>query len=344
MSTETRVVKEMEIIIGNNVLLTFKLINKSGAYVRLMNFGATITNIVVRDRLGKLGDVALGYSDPRDQLTDQFYLGSTIGRFANRLGKGKFRLDNKFYKLEHNDGRNSNHSGSMGYHQRFFDHEIIRNGVKLTLSDKDGNGGFPGTVKLDISYTWDNNNALNITYVAQTDKPTIANFTNHTYFDLSGKVTGILQDRLSVNAGLYLENHKDHLPTGTIAVDRQTFIDGRYLGDIIDAKMPMETGLNRYFIFLKDTSDSTPKAELYNPKSGRQMKVFTSYPGMMIYTGQYLDVPKGRDGKSYNPLSGICLECQHYPDNINHEHFPQAILRPGQTYNEFITYQFDIKP
>jgi aldose 1-epimerase len=319
----------------------FQITNSSGSYVRLSNYGATIVGIGVPDRSAHIEDVVLGYDGLQDYLNDRFYMGSTIGRFANRVGNATFSLDGVAFELEKNDGQNSNHGGWSGYHQRVFDYEIAGNSVRMTIMDEDGAGGFPGKINFGVTFTWNAKNELCISYEAETTKPTIANFTSHSYLNLSGKDSLITEHYLSVDSGLHLESDGAFLPTGKILLDKNRLISGRRLGDIIDAARPMETGLNDYFLLSKQ-NEAVPRALLYEQESGRELQIFTSYPGVMVYSGQYLSTSPGRDGYPYKPLNGICLECQHYPDSVRHGHFPKAVLRPGQHYREFIKFLFKV--
>lgn len=324
---------------GKNVYL-FRISNAAGYYVELTNYGATLVNVVVPDKLGNTGSVILGYDNLEGYVNDKFYIGSTIGRVANRIGNASFTLDGKGNQLDKNDGDNSNHGGFAGYHQRVFDFELRDDAVHMILVDEDGTGGYPGTLKLKVTFTWNDDNELYIGYEAETDKPTIANFTNHAYFNLSLTNEPITNHWLCLSAGSYLESDENYLPTGKIFIDTDDFINGRRLSELIDTNHPVETGLNRYFTLL-DPDTTKAQAELYEPISGRQLEVFTSYPGIMVYTAQYLDTDKGRD--TYKPLSAICLECQHYPDGINHEYFPSAVLKPAEQYKEFIKFRFNVK-
>jgi aldose 1-epimerase len=324
---------------GKDVYL-FRITNAAGNYLELTNYGATLVNVVVPDKLGNVGSVVIGYDNLEGYLNDKFYIGSTIGRVANRIGCASFSLDGNKYQLEKNDGENSNHGGFEGYHLRVFDFELIDDAVSMTLIDEDNAGGYPGTLKLRVTFTWNNDNELHIGYEAETDKPTIANFTNHAYFNLSGTNEPVINHTLCVSSGSYLENDENYLPTGRIFMDTDGFVNSKRLGDIIDLKRPVETGVNRYFRFL-DLNTEMPQAALYEPFTGREIQVFTSYPGIMVYTAQYLNTDKGRH--TYKPLSAVCLECQYYPDGINHEYFPSAVLRPDKQYNEFIKFRFSVK-
>lgn len=325
---------------GKDVYL-FRISNAYGHYVELTNYGATLVNVEVPDKDGKLGSVILGYDGLQGYVNDTYYIGSTIGRVANRIGNASFTIDGNECHAEKNDGENSNHGGFAGYHQRVFNFELSNDAVYMTLVDEDGTGGYPGTLNLKVTFTWNDDNELYIGYEAETDKPTIASFTNHAYFNLSDSNSLITDHRLNISSGWYLENDKNNLPTGKIFIDTDGFINGRRVGEILDTARPIESGLNRYFTFL-DQNTERAQAELYDTATGRELKVYTSYPGIMVYTAQYLNTI-GRGKHAYKPFAAVCLECQHYPDGINHQYFPSAILKPGQQYNEFIKFSFNVR-
>jgi len=321
----------------------FRITNSLGNYVELSNYGATVVSIFVPDKFGKVSNVALGYSDLQGYLSDKYYLGSTIGRYTNRIGKARFVLEGREYELEKNDGENSLHGGNNGFNRRVFDFEIKDNTVVMYLLDEGGNGGYPGTLEFEVTFTWTDKNELLIDYTAETDRPTIANFTNHTYFNFSWVKSPVTNHFLWVNSGVYLAQDDDHVPTGKMLVDNEGFLHGRLLSDVIDKSRPLETGLDRYFLLQKEKGLTAPQAALYEPKTGRQLQVFTSYPGMIVYTGQFLNTIPDKNGQFFKPLSGICLECHHFPDSVNHQQFPWAILSPEKPYKEFIKFSFDIK-
>ena len=320
-------------------LLLFTLRNNNGAYVELTNYGAAIVSVIVPDKNGKPGNVVLGFDEPEGYLDDTCYIGSTIGRFANRIANSHFTLYGKEYQLDANDNDNSNHSGSSGYNYRVFNHEIGGDTLTFKLTSADADGGFPGKLELQVVYEWTNNNQLKITYLAETDKPTIANFTNHAYFNLSGQACSMLEHRLTINADKVLEANKLYIPTGTLLEAGSKAFDGNYIGQKM--KERGISGFNDYYI-LKDSSDNLKRAAtLEHPGSGRKMNIDTTYPGLMFYTGDYLQSTQcGHAGKPYQRFDGLCLECQFYPDAPNHSNFPPATLLPGEVYRQQIIYEF----
>jgi aldose 1-epimerase len=325
---------------GDKEVCLFKLQNSSGAYVELTNYGAGIVSIVVPDKNGKLEHVVLGFNELEGYLDDKFYLGSSIGRFANRIGNAGFPLNGEQYNLEANDMGNSNHSGSSGCHAKAFDFITQGDTILFSLDLPDGEGGFPGNLKLNISYQWTEENQLKIDYQAICDKDTIANFTNHAYFNLSGEHENILAHTLSLNAGQLLEANEQYIPTGKIIDSgKWLFTKNRIADKLREAEI---SGFNQYYI-LNNTDVGTPAAVLDHNKSGRRLSVYTTYPGLMFYTGDYLtSTHRGKTAKYYQGFDGLCLECQLYPDAPNHSSFPAAVLKRGSDYAEQIIYQFSI--
>ncbi|MDB5087437.1 MAG: galactose mutarotase [Mucilaginibacter sp.] len=329
-------------IYDDKELLLFTVKNANGAFIQLTNYGATIVSVVVPGRNGELEHVIAGFDEPEGYLVDKCYIGSTIGRFANRIGNAAFKLDDKQYHLEANDNTNSNHGGNSGYNLRVFDYKIEDDKLIFTLNSPDEDGGFPGNLGLTVSYQWTENNQLKITYLAETDQPTIANFTNHAYFNLSGKGGSMLNHQLTIFADQILETDQEYIPTGkVIPADKRAF-----LGDMIGDKMKNNAGgFNHYYILNNHDDNTRLAAVLDDENSGRRLNVYTTYPGLMFYTGDFLEsIHPGHLGKPYNPLDGLCLECQHYPDAPNHGTFPSVVLKPGEQYKEEIIYEFTLIP
>jgi aldose 1-epimerase len=324
-------------------LLLFTLKNAAGAFVELTNYGATIVSVMVPNRDGELEPVVHGFDEPEGYLDDTCYIGSTIGRFANRVGNAAFELDDKRYHLEANDNANSNHGGRSGYNLRVFDYKIEDDKLLFTLHSPDGDGGFPGNLELTVTYQWTENNQLKITYLAETDQSTIANFTNHAYFNLSGTEGSVLDHRLTIYADQVLETDKEYIPTGkVIQAGKRTFF-----GDRISEKIKGNNGagFNHYYIFTNQDKNIRLAAVLDDEESGRRLNVYTTYPGLMFYSGDFLEsIHPGHLGKPYKPFEGLCLECQFYPDAPNHSSFPSAALNPGEQYIEEIIYEFTLIP
>jgi aldose 1-epimerase len=324
----------------------FRLRNSSGAYVELTNYGAAIVAIAVPDAGGTLGQVILGFNSLQGYLNDQCYIGSTIGRFANRIANSTFSINGEAFYLQANDNGNSNHGGANGFNFEVFDVDLLDDAIEFRFLSADGEGGYPGNLSLSVVYRWTEDNRLEIDYKAVCDKDTIANFTNHAYFNLSSLAMGITDHILTIPAAAILEADENYIPTGrVISGGVKAFSDDMIAGklQLIDERL---TGLNDYYII-----DGEPAAKdglrtaavLAEKKSGRQMTVYTTYPGLMLYTGDYLSSKEpGLLSKKYKPFDGLCLECQYYPDAPNHPDFPSAILPAGKPYTEKIAYQFGL--
>ncbi|TFF39324.1 aldose epimerase family protein [Mucilaginibacter psychrotolerans] len=322
---------------GKEICL-LKLQNANGAYVELTNYGARIVSVVVPDKNGKLEHVVLGFNEPEAYLNDQCYLGATIGRFANRIAGAAFTLNGEGYKLEANDGPNSNHSGPAGCDTKVFDFAVQSDSILFSLELLNGEGGFPGNMKLNITYRWTADQQLQINYSAVSDADTIANFTNHAYFNLSGERENILEHRLSLDAAKVLETNAQYIPTGRITdADKWLFSNSKIADKLLEANI---SGFNQYYISNKPAL-ATPAAVLDHYESGRRLSVYTTYPGLMFYTGDYLTgTYPGKASKPYRAFDGLCLECQFYPDAPNHPTFPTTVLKQGTRYNQQIIYQF----
>ncbi len=326
---------------GGDVML-FRLTNDSGAYVEVTNYGATLVSVVVPDKFGKQENVILGFPGLRGYISDRCYIGSTIGRFANRINQGRFEMDGIAHELERNDGSNTNHGGASGFHARVFDYNVNDEGVAFTLQSQDGDGGYPGNLELKVQYAWSSLNELSVTYSATSDKKTVANFTNHAYFNLSpGR--DIFDHRLTIEADDILETNERYIPTGRVVpagnksfkgesiYERSTVVDGRIIG------------LNTFYIFRSEKDSVAPVCILSDEHSGRKLEVFTTYPGVQLYTGDFLTSSERNNLTSFHkPFDGLCLECQYYPDSPNHAHFPSTVLKPGELYNQSIVYKFGI--
>lgn len=311
-----------------------RITNSEGAYIEITNYGATITAIVIPDRHGRLDNVVLHYNRLTDYYNDPFYMGSTVGRYANRISNAEFTLDEKTCCLDINDGRNCIHGGFSGFSKKVFEYKINKNNVLFTLISPDGDGGFPGELKLDVIYSFSDKNELVVVYNVCASKRTVVNLTNHTYFNLAANNKDILDHHLRVKAGQYLESNNEFLPTGNILPVKNTafdFNEYQLINKMISLKNDFLKGYNTYFINENDNLKTL--ATLWNKSSGRIVDVYTSMPGVLIYTGDYLAEP-------FSPFRGICLEAQYYPDGINNPHFKSSILSPYQEKTEIIGYRF----
>lgn len=329
---------------GEDVFL-YRLTNGSGAFAEFTNYGASVVTVGVPDRFGESGDVVLGFPVAEAYFLDRSYIGATIGRFANRIAGAQFELDGNVYFLEQNDEENSNHGGENGFHRRVFEGCWQEGKLSFSLFSRDGEGGYPGNVRVYVDYEWSDKNELGVTYRADSDKRTILNFTNHAYFNLSGGRSSALDHCLSVNADKLLEPGAGFLPTGKVisagkkAFSGETVRSRMYLnGDLIP-------GLNDYYILKEGSCEDglNYACTLSDCLSGRKMEVFTSYPGVLVYTGDYLGSEyAGNIGRKYRPYDGLCLECQFFPGSPGHPHFPSTVISPGETYREQILYRFSV--
>lgn len=326
---------------GQDVYL-FKMENPSGAYVELSSYGATIVSIYVPDRQSELANVVLGFPSLEGYLADDCYIGSTIGRFANRIGGAKFVLDGLTYLLDDNDRGNSNHGGINGFHTKVFDFNIEADHLIFKTLSRDGEGGYPGNLQFEVSYQWTADNELLIDYHALSDKKTIASFTSHAYFNLSGGKENILDHELSVFSDLVVDAGTDYIPIGLIVPANDLAFNQHRIKDKLCTVPGKVSGLNVCYL-LKQPYPYTLKraALLSDPKTGRVMEVLTSYPGLMVYTGDFLRSKyPGHQGNLYKPFYGLCLECQYLPDSPNHANFPSVVLLPGEKYQHSIVYKF----
>lgn len=317
---------------GVDVIL-FHLQNKNGSYAEVCNYGATLISLVVPDATGEMNNIILNYTDIEDYFTDTNYVGSTIGRFANRIANARFELDGEMYLLDKNDGENSNHGGYKGFNTRVFSHEIKDDRLILSYISQHGEGGFPGTLNFSVSYSFSDDNQLKIEYKADTDKKTVFNPTCHAYFNLSGGDDLILSHELRVLADYYLETKDDFIPTGVIKPVKDSafdFTEYQEIQSLMPLKNEVLPGYNTYFI---SNSEATMKhlASLRERNPGITIDVYSTMPGIQIYTGDYLSKP-------HRPLSGICLEAQFFPDDPNQAHFKASILNAGKTVKHSICF------
>jgi aldose 1-epimerase len=318
-----------------------KMTNKQGASISLTNYGATLVSVMMPDKNALFADVVLGFAQPEDYFDDQNYLGATIGRFANRIANGKFMLDGKTFHLHTNDGLHTNHSGAFGFSNKVFNYRTEDNKVVFTLYSHEGEGGFPGDMHCSVTYELTDNNEVLINYQARSNQKTIVSFTNHAYFNLSGKHADIFDHCLNIPSAEMLEMDKDYLPTGKIVPTQKNSFKGQQIAEVIAGNN--NKGLNNYYLLQKKTpGELVLAAELLHTASGRRLKVFTDSPGVLLYTGDFLDsLGVGHHGRPYTAFNGLCLECQHYPDAPNQLIAPAVAIEKGAVYQQKIIYQFD---
>ena len=337
---------------GQSVKL-FTLTNDSGAEVKIIEYGGIVVSLIVPDRDGNLGDVVLGFEELDSYIADTPYFGAITGRYANRIAGGRFEIDGISYELPLNNGPNSLHGGIKGFDKVTWQGEPTDagDGVALTYVSADGEEGYPGTLESKVTYTWTDRNELRIDYVASTDKPTVVNLTNHSYFNLKdGGTSPILDHELTINADSFTPIDATLIPTGAIAPVEGTPLDFREptgIGARIEddaEQLAFGSGYDHNYVLNVAPEGLTLAATLYEPDTGRVMDVLTSEPGVQFYSGNFLDGHLvGKGGIAYEHRSGLCLETQHFPNSPNQPEFPSTLLRPGDTYSTTTVYRFDAR-
>lgn len=326
----------------------FTLKNENGVVVKIMSLGATVVELHVPDKDGKLANVVLGFDTTPEYLSEKNqYFGCTTGRVANRIAKGKFTLGGKTYSLATNNGPNHLHGGAKrSLDKVLWKGERTDKGVRFTYTSPDGEEGYPGKLDLAVTYSLSDKNELRIDYAATTDKATPVNLTNHSYFNLSGHGSEtVLDHELMVAADQYTPVDETLIPTGKLAAVAGTPLDfttSKRIGKDIEALLKTSTiGYDHNYVLRPRTKEPTLAAVLKDPKSGRTMKVLTTQPGIQVYSGNFLSGQTGKDGKKYGIRSALCLETAHFPDSVNQPTFPSVILEPGQTYRHTCVYAFE---
>jgi aldose 1-epimerase len=330
----------------------YTLTNKNGMEASIINYGGRVVTLKTPDRDGRLDDVVLGFDNLEGYQGENPYFGALIGRYGNRIGKASFTLDGVLYKLPANNGPNTLHGGPKGFDKAVWQARDVSDGqsqrVQLTYLSKDGEEGFPGNLTATVVYTLTANNELRIDYRATTDKDTVVNLTNHSYFNLQGQGVGdILGHEVTLNADAFTPVDKELIPTGEIRGVEGTPFDFRKpvaIGARInqnDEQLKFGRGYDHNFVLRGGGGTLTPAARVYEPKTGRVMEVLTTEPGIQFYSGNFLDgTLHGKGGKVYPLRSGLCLETQHFPDSPNKPGFPSTVLRPGAEYQTTTVYRF----
>ncbi|KRP74746.1 aldose epimerase [Pseudomonas paralactis] len=334
----------------------YVLRNSHGMQATVITYGGVLQSLMVPDKNGKLDDVVLGFDDVQGYQGGTAFFGATIGRFGNRLAGGAFELDGKRYQVPLNDGPNSLHGGAQGFDKQVWHAEPVKDkdsvGVTLTYLSRDGEMGFPGNLKTEVTYRLNDKNELHIDYKATTDKPTVLNLTNHSYFNLAGAGNGdILKQVATLHASHYTPVNATLIPTGELAPVKGTpmdFLKPTPIGQHIKADHPQlkfaepkQGGFD--FNWALDTKGDVKQlaAQVHDPESGRRLQLYTSEPGVQFYTSNFLDGSvKGKGGKTYQHWSGFTLETQHFPDAPNQPGFASTRLNPGQTYTQNTIFKF----
>ena len=334
----------------------YTLKNSAGAEAQIITYGSTVVSLKMPDKNGKFADVVLGYDSIADYEKNQAYIGALVGRYANRIAKGRFTLDGKEYVLAKNNGENHLHGGLKGFDKvvwtaRGFVDKTGAN-VELNYLSRDGEEGYPGNLSVKVVYSLTENNELKIVYSAETDKNTIVNLTQHSYFNLAGAGVGdILNHQLTIYADKFTPTDNGSIPTGELRSVKGTpfdFLTPQKIGARInqaDEQLKFGNGYDQNWI-LNKTAGKSPSlaATVYEPVSGRVMEVYTTEPGLQFYAGNYLDgAIKGKSGQNYPRRSGFCLETQNFPDSPNKSNFPSPVLKTGETYRPTTLYKFSAK-
>ena len=330
----------------------YTLKNKSGMEVCITNFGGRIVSIMVPDKDGKMQDVVLGFDNIDDYIRIPSDFGASIGRYANRIAQGRFVLDNDTIQLPQNNFGHCLHGGPQGWQYQVYDANLIDNTtLELTRLSPDGDENFPGNVTAKVTFKLSDDNALDIKYSATTDKKTIINMTNHSYFNLSGDPSQPATDHiLYVNADNYTPVDSTFMTTGEIIPVKDTpmdFITPKAIGQDITkydfVQLKNGNGYDHNWVLNTNGDITKPAARLTSPQSGITLEVYTNDPGIQVYTGNFLDGSiQGKKGITYNQRASVCLETQHYPDSPNKPQWPSVILEPGQTYNSECIFKFSI--
>jgi aldose 1-epimerase len=338
---------------GTNVDL-YTLTNQNGLELQISTYGAAVVSLKTPDRNGNFTDIVLGYDDPQGYVADTSYLGNLIGRYANRIANGRFKLGGVEYKLAQNNGVNSLHGGPTGFHKRMWQaREVSRSNaaaLEVSYRSKDGEEGFPGNLSVTTTFVLNNTNELRIEYSATTDKTTIVNLTEHAYFNLAGPGEGTILDHvLRINANRFTPVDENLIPTGELKSVKGTPLDfttATVIGSRInhdDEQLRRGKGYDHNYVLNKTGKQLSLAADVYEPTTGRTIEMWTTEPGVQFYSGNFLDNVRGKGGKTYQQRGGFCLEAQHFPDSPNRPAFPSTMLKPKQRYSQITVYKFSVR-
>jgi aldose 1-epimerase len=319
----------------------YTLTNRNGLEVQITNYGGIVVSVKTPDRAGKMTDIVLGYDRLQAYVDDSSFFGALVGRYANRIAKGKLSLNGVTYQLAQNNGPNHLHGGLRGFNRFMWQarelHRADGVAVELSYLSKDGEEGYPGNLSVKTTYILTDTNALRIEYSATTDKETIVNLTNHSYFNLAGAGSGsILPHVLSINASRFTPVDETSIPSGELKMVKGTPFDfTRATGigtriDQADEQLRFGKGYDHNFVLNKKGKELSLAARVYEPVSGRVLELWTTEPGVQFYTGNFLDNVHGKAGQVYNKRDGFCLEAQNFPDSPNQPSFPSPVLKPNQ--------------
>ena len=325
-----------------SAVTAWTLISDDGLRAEILDYGVTIRSLTVPDRDGTPVDVVLGYDTLEEYVQNRGYVGATIGRFANRIGGASFSLNGETYTLAANDGVNHLHGGEQGFDKRIWAAEETETGIRFSLTSPDGEEGYPGTLQVTVTVSWQGR-GLELRYHAETDRDTILNLTNHSYFNLDGQGT-VYDQLLQLGAESFCMGGPGCLPTGEIVPVAGTAMDfrtERRIGDAVDSGEPcvkLSGGYDSNFVL-----SSSPAAVARSEKTGIVMTVTTDQPGVQFYSANFLTPRTGKGGAQYGLRSAFCLETQHYPDCIHHSDWPTCILRAGESFDSFTCFEFSVR-
>ncbi len=333
-----------------DAIIKYKMVNAYGESIELMNYGATLLSVSVRDGEGKIEDVALGYGKWSDYVSDGPAMGKSVGRYANRIARGKFSIGDNQYRLAVNNGPNALHGGPTGFMNRVWNARVETDRIVFNYLSEAGEEGYPGELTAEVCYDWDDDANLAITYFARSEDDTIVNLTNHAYFNLDGHASGSIKEHtLQLNCGEWLPTDTTQIPTGEFASVEGTpmdFREPRALGSRMDEDfeaLKIGKGYDHCWAVdgFREGRSIRLVGELASPKSGRKMKISSSQVGIQVYTGNWLEgCPLNKDGGEYMDYDGVALECQAFPDSPNKPEFPSTLLKAGEVYEEVIVYSF----
>jgi len=332
----------------------YTLTNKNGMTVNITNYGGIITKLTAPDKKGEWEDVVLGFDSLAPYLGEHPFFGALVGRFGNRIAGGKFKINGTEYKLAINNGPNSLHGGKVGFDKVLWKATEVKEdstvGLKLEYTSKDMEEGYPGNLTVTVVYTLGNDNSLKIDYTATTDKETVINLTNHSYFNLTGNKRDILGHEVSILSDSIVPVNTDLIPTGKLrAVEgtpfdfRKPTVVGAGIDKTEDEQIKNGGGYDHCWVINRTEKGLIPFATVKDPESGRFMEVFTTEPAVQFYTGNFLDGKLSGKGATFGKRSGLCLETEHYPDSPNQPQFPSTNLKPGDTYKTTTVYKFSAK-
>ncbi|HMF77246.1 MAG TPA: aldose epimerase family protein [Bryobacteraceae bacterium] len=334
----------------------YTLKNAAGMEVKITNYGGAVTSIKAPDRNKKFGEVVLGFDSVEGYTAkaNTSYFGALIGRYGNRLAGGTFRLNGKSYQVPKNEGPNSLHGGTVGFDKRVWEAKEVDGpegpALELHYLSPDGEEGFPGNLHVTVRYTLDSKNGLHIDYSATTDKDTVLNLTNHSYFNLQGAGSkSMLTHKLMLDADHFTPVNATLIPTGAIESVAGTPFDFRKLTEVgsrigqANEQLKLGKGYDHNFVLNHPGDLSALAAKVEEPGSGRVLEVFTDQPGLQFYTGNFLDGTNKGPGGVYGFRSALCMETQHFPDSPNHANFPSAVLRAGQKFHSTTIYRFSVE-